>query len=64
MAGRLSIGARLVWIGNRRGAQADRRRWFLMLEGDLEFALRLREIRRRGCNPRRGVLRVRRPSGA
>jgi hypothetical protein len=44
---RLSIRARLFWIGNKRGALADRQRWFRVLEGDLEFAMRLRGIRRR-----------------
>ncbi len=40
----LSTKAYLFWIGAKRQALADRQRWFLPLEGDLEFALRLRNI--------------------
>ena len=40
----LSTKAQLFWIGAKRQALADRQRWFLTLEGDLEFALRLRSI--------------------
>ncbi len=39
-----STKAQLFWIGARRQALADRQRWLLSLERELEFALRLRSI--------------------
>ena len=40
----LSAKAQLFWIGAERQALGGRQGWFLSLEGDLEFALRLRSI--------------------